>query len=362
MSLDRGRVPVNRNMVTLARESRGLTQKDLAEKLGVTQGRLSKIEMGFLDVDEALLAALSESLHYPTTFFCQEGPAYGVSVTEVFHRKKADAARKRLNQIYAEIEIRMRHVVALTKSVQVEYRVPHLDIDEYGGKAAEIARTTRAMLGVPPGPIGNLVSTLERAGVLIVPMDFGTDRIDAITKVTTTLPPVFFVNRNSGVPTDRFRMTLAHELGHAVMHTLPDPDMEDQAWDFAAEFLMPEREIYADLRDLDPARLPQLKRYWKVSMAALAQHAERIRAINYNQKRYLFMKLSAAGYRRREPPELDLPYERPTLLLEVIEQHLSDLGYTRGSLADMLNLERHEFDHEYIEPFHEPRSGLTLVK
>src|SRR5258708_27207233 len=38
---------VNPNMVILGRESRGLSQKDLSDRLSITQGRISKIEMRF---------------------------------------------------------------------------------------------------------------------------------------------------------------------------------------------------------------------------------------------------------------------------------------------------------------------------
>ena len=43
---------VNYNMVTLARESRGLTQSELAGELGVTQGKISKIEQGLLSISD----------------------------------------------------------------------------------------------------------------------------------------------------------------------------------------------------------------------------------------------------------------------------------------------------------------------
>ncbi|WP_246430558.1 ImmA/IrrE family metallo-endopeptidase [Streptomyces rectiverticillatus] len=55
---------------------------------------------------------------------------------------------------------------------------------------------------------------------------------------------------NSTVPGDRFRFSLAHELGHVVMHTGPgDPRLQEQQADqFAAEFLMPHGSVLADLR------------------------------------------------------------------------------------------------------------------
>ena len=60
---------VNYNMVTLARESRGLTQSELAGELGVTQGKVSKIEQGLLSISDQMLSEISSCLKYPQNFF-----------------------------------------------------------------------------------------------------------------------------------------------------------------------------------------------------------------------------------------------------------------------------------------------------
>jgi Zn-dependent peptidase ImmA (M78 family) len=53
------------------------------------------------------------------------------------------------------------------------------------------------------------------------------------------------------IPGDRERLTLAHEVGHVVMHHLPtEEDPEDEANLFAATFLMPADDIHGDLGNL----------------------------------------------------------------------------------------------------------------
>ena len=72
--------------------------------------------------------------------------------------------------------------------------------------------------------------------------------------------------------------------------------MEGEADRFAAEFLMPEREIRSDLRPpLTIARLAALKPYWKVSMAALARRAWNVGTIDQNRYRRLFTELSGCS-------------------------------------------------------------------
>src|SRR5437588_8946588 len=276
---------VNPNMVILAREARGLSQRELADSLGVTQGRISKIEMGLLPVPADLLETLSRILDYPGHFFFQEGSLVGVGMTEIFHRKRQDVPKKILGKAYAQMDIRHRHIATLLRAVEIPCNVPRLDIDEYGSRADEIARILRERWRLPRGPILDLTKTVEDAGIVVIPVDFETPRIDAISRWIPGLPPLFFVNRD--IPKDRYRFSLTHELGHVVMHALPNADIEKQANQFAAEFLLPERDIRADLSNLDLAKLAILKRYWKVSMAAILHRAEEIGAITANQAPYL---------------------------------------------------------------------------
>jgi Zn-dependent peptidase ImmA (M78 family) len=338
---------VNPDMIILGRESRGLSQKALADAVGISHSGLSMIEMGLRPVSDDVLDRLTKKLNYPRHFFWQEGPITGVGVAEVFHRKRQNVSKLVLTQIYALMEIRLRHVSALLRAVDIDCAVPQLNIEDFKGDAQEVARAVRAHLAIPRGPIQDLTEITEAAGVVVVPFDFGTRLIDAVSRWIPTLPPVFFVNSNS--PKDRYRYSMAHELGHMVMHTLPNADMEEQADRFAAEFLMPERQIGGDLYDLNLAQLSVLKRYWRVSMAALLKRAQDLGTITPNQARYLWMQMSKAGYRTREPVELDVTGEEPQLLHALVTMHRKELGYSVADLAEILPLNREELWATYLQ-------------
>ena len=58
------------------------------------------------------------------------------------------------------------------------------------------------------------------------------------------MPVLFFVNEEA--PADRQRHTLAHELGHMVLHTTTlklDDEMECEADEFAGAFMLPAEEV-----------------------------------------------------------------------------------------------------------------------
>lgn len=165
---------------------------------------------------------------------------------------------------------------------------------------------------------------------------------------------------NANVPKDRYRLSLAHELGHMVMHTYPNPDIEEQAFQFAAEFLLPERDVKMDFYQVDLQRLANLKRYWKVSMASLLTRAKELEMITPNRARYLWTQMSKAGYRKREPVELDVTGEVPRLFYEVIEAHQTELGYSVEDLRTLLPLNDDELGDCLQDPLR-PRPKLRLI-
>lgn len=358
--MDKQSKPGNPHMVVLAREARGLGQKSLAEALNMSQGTISKIETGLIPVSDEIIEKLVEILDYPAHFFRQEGTITGIGVAEVFHRKRQSVPQRVLNKIYAQIEIRIKHISSLLLSTEVVSNMLKMDVDEYSQQVEEIARAMRAHWQLPRGPIQNISEVIENAGGIIFLFDFDTPLVDAISRWIPGLPPLFFLNER--IPQDRYRLSLAHELGHMVMHTYPSPEIEEQAFRFAAEFLMPERDIIVDLQNLNLPKLANLKRYWKVSMAALLKRAEELGTIQPNQARYLWAQMAKAGYKTREPAELDIMGEQPRLLHELVEAHQKELGYSEEDLRVLLPLNDDELEKFYLHDPAQPRPRLKIVR
>jgi Zn-dependent peptidase ImmA (M78 family) len=184
---------------------------------------------------------------------------------------------------------------------------------------------------LPRGPIRDVTQAIETAGGIVMRCPFPTRLVDAVSRWVPGLPPLFFVNES--LPADRERLTLAHEIGHLVMHRTPSATMEDEAFSFAGEFLMPTSEIGPYLANLTLPRLASLKAEWRVSMAAILQHATRLGAITERHSRYLWMQMGKAGYRRQEPAELDFPKEEPRVLSALFDLHQREFGYSVADLS-----------------------------
>jgi Zn-dependent peptidase ImmA (M78 family)/transcriptional regulator with XRE-family HTH domain len=357
--------PVNSEMVTLAREARAWTQTELARRASLSQAQLSKIEAGLSEVADDVLARLAAALGRPREFFFQTDQVFGPGLSEFFHRRRQDVAAKALARVHAQINIIRMHVSRLLKAVDLpELRIRPMDVDEYGGRPDEVARIVRASWQLRPGPVLNVVRVIEDAGGVVIRYPFGTPQIDAISRVVPGLPPLFFVNQ--GLPADRERLTLAHELGHLVMHHSPRPDLEIEANRFAAEFLMPAKEIRPQLltERITLDRLAALKQYWRVSMAALLFRASELNVVTERSARSLWMQFSARGFRRREPVELDCPAETPSTLAEVVSVHREHFGYDLDDLARLMHTTREEVVAVYAPSSQEPtmRRHLRAVK
>lgn len=340
---------INHRMIVLAREARELTQSALAKSLRITQGTLSKVEGGVMACPSELLTKLSEALDFPEDFFCNTDPLHGVG-TEAHHclyRRRAAVSAKTLKRIEAEVNIRRMNFSRLLDAAEVHSpaKIPVMPIEQYRNSPTEVAKSLRIFWQMPSGPVDNLILLIERAGGIVIPHDFGVENVDATSIRTPTLPPFFFYNPK--LTGDRLRFTLAHELGHIVMHSLPHPDVENEADAFAAEFLMPEAEVGPQLRGMTLQKAAYLKPYWKVSMAFIIYRAKTLGRITDTQYRYLFYQLGAGNMRKREPASLDIPIERPTMQEELMDFFKGDLGYSVQDLHKLFMMNANDYSRYY---------------
>jgi Zn-dependent peptidase ImmA (M78 family) len=344
----------NTDLLRVARQLRGFQQGDAAERLGISQAMLSRIENKLSGFSGDLLDRAADVYEMPRAFFVQTDPVFGAPVSvHPMWRKKAAVSAREMEQIVAELNVRLMHLRRLLQAVEVSatYQLPSLPIDEFDS-VERIAGLVRAQWQLPAGPVQNLTRALEAAGVVVVHSEMAGSVVDGVTFSAPGLPPLVVLNVNQ--PADRMRFTLAHELGHLVMHrSQPTQDMEQQANEFASHFLMPAKDIRPSFgRRVDLRLLAELKPLWRVSMASLLMRARSLDLLAYNQERYLWQQFSIAKIRQSEPPELDFPSEKGTVLPELIDAHISQLGYSISDLAGMMHLQPRELSSLY---------GLSIV-
>jgi Zn-dependent peptidase ImmA (M78 family)/DNA-binding XRE family transcriptional regulator len=325
---------VNPEMVIVARESRGMSQTDLAEAIDISQGKVSKYENGLLEVSDHDLERIGRATGYTDDFFRQTSTVYGLGSSAIFNRKHKTIPISIQRRFQAQVNIQRMQIERLLRGAEIEsdYAFEPIDIQKYDGDAATIARIIRAAWRMPIGPVQSVTAAIESAGGVVLLCDFGPAGIDAAHLWLSGLPPLFFMN--SQVPGERHRFNLAHEIGHAIMHRYPVGDIEAEANAFAREFLMPANEIGNQLVGLTVEKAIRLKPIWKVSAQAIIYQAKCLGKITERQSRSMFTRLSAAGFRKNEP--LPLPMEEPVLASQLVELHRKAFGYSDVDLLRLL--------------------------
>lgn len=346
----------NGSLLTLARQVRRKGQAELVAMLDgyITQGTLSKLEHGRIQPQPELVEKLADALRVRPEFFFRS--VYVREPMVSYHRKRAKLAVKDQDAVHGLAEIFRLNLKSLLESVELDPTLPSLpsvDPDEYSRDVEEIARMLRQRWQVPKGPIADLTKLAEGAGIIIISFDFGSELIDGFCQHSCDgLPPLVFINSNQ--PKDRYRFSLAHEIGHLICHQTPHPEQEIEANRFASELLMPTREIKNDFESHSLTKFMDLKLYWGASMQAIMYKAWQIGSLSDRMYKYYVIEMSKRGFRKREPVEANHLVERPTVLRSIIKAHISDLDYSIDDISEMFGLLREDVEALYPVPKSKP--------
>jgi len=329
---------INPEMIVLAREIRGISQSELADLIQLTQGMLSKIEKGLNKPSEEIFTNICNILEFPMSFFEQTNNIFEPNLS--YYRKRIVIKKRDLLKAEGSMNLVRMNLENLMTSVELpELNLPFWDVDVHGAPEAA-AKWVRQKWRIPKGRIENLTKIIEDNGIVVVPFDFGSEKMDGLSLISKDRHPIIYINNK--MPGDRQRLTLAHELGHLVMHIGQQlaqvRDVEKEAMQFASELLVPASEFLQDLETISLETLGNMKRYWKISMGALLYKAKELAQVTDNQYRYLWQQMASLGYKTKEPAEFNVSPEKATLFKEMLELHTNELGYTKDELANMLHI------------------------
>ena len=311
--------------IRLARELRGLTQRQVVEETGnaLSAPALSQIESGRLRPSEAVVVHLASALDVPPAFFSTQWPVDRAPVayfrdlrsTSIRERRRARAQAVLLGEFVSVLE---QHV-----------RIPEVDVpacpgspDATASEIDDIAMLVRRAWNLGDGPIGHVVRELERHGIAVARLTLGTVAVDAFSTRTGIRPLVLLTDDKSDNYV-RSRFDASHELGHLVMHEAAEPgtkQVESQAHNFAASFLLPEvralEELPSRLDATGWSRLAEMKRVWGLSMSALLYRARTLRILSPEAYQAAMRYMSARGWRRQEPGDREMGAPEAPMLIE----------------------------------------------
>ncbi|KPH11846.1 ImmA/IrrE family metallo-endopeptidase [Chryseobacterium sp. ERMR1:04] len=333
----------------VVRDFYGISQSQFAKLLGISQPVISKLEKGDKNLEENHIKNFSE--YFEANFFKRNVENVN---PKLFYRKLSSVTKSKLGMFESRLNLFYNTILEALEIVDLDSdQLPKIDIDdyyrdvdgEYKTDFEYIATEVRLKFGMGRGPIPNIIKLLEEKGVIIHFFDYDfissdNNKFDGVSFYVKGIPVILVNNK---IPNSRKVFTIAHELGHLLLHfddmIAIERDIESEANNFASAFLAPAKDIKSSLRQLNIEKLKSLKIEWNMSISSLVYRAYTLGTISQQTLRFWMMKLSPI--RKNEPLEFEI--DSPKLLkklFQVLEQQTDHgiykhLGFTEKMRAEL---------------------------
>lgn len=320
----------------MARKMCGLSQQDVADRVGVSRMSISKYERGKMTPSSDVLVKLSRALGIKVEYLLRP---VEITLSVPAFRKKSRLRKREQYMIvertrewlerYLEVE---RLFGALPCFVQ-----PEIDrhVDAVAG-AERVAEKLREVWELGFDAIGNLMEILEARAIKVGIVE-GVDDFDALTMWVNGKEPVIVVKGD--IPGDRQRFNLAHELGHLILQPGNGLDEEKAAYRFAGAFLVPARAAHQEIGEhrewLHLHELHLLKHKYGLSMQAWIYRAKDLGIISEAVAGRLFKQFWKKEWYREEPGD-QIASEKPGRMKRLVLRALAEEAISRSRATELL--------------------------
>src|SRR5215469_6890585 len=197
--------------IAASRQARGLSQEELAGKVGLDRTAITKIEAGRRHVNSLELVRLAEVLDRPLQSFVSDPPASIVSRREAVADGRDDQASDfAIEDVARDLQV-LVDVRALLPN-QAKGSLAAITGGGAGWGPEEAAVSARSLIGVDArSPIHNLAAKVEHVGLFAYSLALGNAWSDGSYAEVDGLGVAVV---NGEIDSGRRRSTLAHELGH----------------------------------------------------------------------------------------------------------------------------------------------------
>lgn len=339
----------------LARQLRALDQQDVAALVGKDKATVSRWESSEQKPEPETLVRLAAALELSAAWFTKPLPK---PLGQARFRSQKSELRKFRDRMSSLLLVEVELSLALQRFVDFPgVALPELRAkdprDIQSSQIEHAAATAREGLGVPLGPVPNVIDILERHGVVVARARIGGEKLDGVSQWWATDDRPYILLSDDKLSETRSRFDAAHELGHLVLHRSveideSDPEiyklMESQANRFASAFLLPEESFAADLRMITLPELQELKVKWRVSIAAMLERCLHLSFVDESYYRKLRTYFSSRGWNKREPLDGELEMERPRMLSDAVRLCFDSGVATSQSLIAYLHAPSSELE------------------
>ncbi|MDE0087566.1 MAG: XRE family transcriptional regulator, partial [Candidatus Poribacteria bacterium] len=233
------------------RVARNMSLGDLEAAIdkSVSSQTLSKYEHGKLQPTATTLNQIASVLGVKSAQLWSEPSCH---VEWIAFRKRARLGKREQERIQSVVAEEFEKRVQLQEQIS-DGNTPELPLLSATVRnlndAEEAALTLRNTLNLGIDPIANLIDVLEDHYIHIIEVDASEafDGISAVAQDTNDNLLAAAIATRSGVPGDRQRLNITHELGHLILKLCRDVDAEKVAFRFGAAFLAPAEQLRRDV-------------------------------------------------------------------------------------------------------------------
>ena len=329
-----------------ARVRAQMSQRALAEKVGISHTAISKYERGLDVPGSEVLIRLAQVLGVKVEYFFR--PSVVTVTMPVYRRKRAlpEKARKAIIagvQDWLERYVEVEH---LFPDERPQFQLPP-DFPRRITSLEDVEEAASALRDhwrLGQDPLDNLAELLEERGIKVGMVE-AHDKFDALT-LRANGEPVIVLRK--GMPGDRQRFSMAHELGHLMLDVAEGLDEEKVVNRFAAAFLVPKSAVYMELgrkrRHIYIHELYLLKHKYGMSMAAWISRARDLGIISETLAQRLFREFKQRNWWRKEPGD-PFPPEEPQRMKRLVMRALAEGLITCSRAAELLSMPLEAFWH-----------------
>lgn len=345
-----------------------MSQADLAEAVEVTQATVSHWEKGQRIPEPEVLERLASVLDVLPLTLRDES----IAATAPMFRATGVNKKKDERRIEGRTELARLGASRILEEVNVEPTLLWPSVDDPLGEDPEVAASTlRRVWRIPPGPVANLTDFVESAGAVVLRVSFGHPKVEAAYAHPRRESKRWILTNTFMSDWARSRLTLAHELGHAMLHhwdafNVPNErDREADAYRFALALMVPAEDFILDIahtgRRWDD--FLHLRHKWGISAAALARRARDLEFLDARAYKSLNITRRRRGHWTQEPGE-DSDLEQPTVFPQAVSLLRDHAGWTDDQFSQVAGLPYERLTELLPEDFaaSEPRSTVTLKR
>lgn len=345
----------------LARAAAGLSLRELEARLGnlVTAQAIGKYERDESMPSSRVLIGLAEALGVSEDYLLS---ANELVLDGVEFRKKSITSKKE----EAFVEGRTLHLLERYLAIEDALVLSSVSWDKPReapfpvrdlAEAEHAAEALRKHWDLGVDAIPKCVELFEERGIKVLSVNLSDiDGLTATVKRQAKDPvPVIVVKK--GAWAERKRFTLAHELGHMVIHAAPSVDAEKAANRFAGAFLMPREALWAEIgrhrTSISLGEILRLKQLFGASFQAIAYRCRDLGIFGDPLFRRLFQVFNQRGWRKApfEEPGAMLPeLEEPARLERLCFRALAEGVVTEARAAEVLGISVRELGERMDNP------------